>query len=51
MTRRARPVVALAALLALPACPSDPPQPSTLWLGPGATELEVQLLDHEPDPF
>jgi len=32
-------------------CSSAPANPETLWLAPGQTETEVELVDHEPSPF
>jgi len=42
--------VLLAPLLA--ACPSDPKHnPPRLWLALDGSEINIQLIDHEPDPF
>lgn len=43
----------LAALVvvALAGCPGDPENPRTLWLWLDGRETEVQLIDHEPEPF
>ena len=43
-------LVPLVALL-LAGCPSEDTNPKTLWLAPDGSELELQLIDHEPPPF
>ena len=40
------------AAAALSGCPGGgASNPARLWLAPRGSELEVQLVDHEPPPF
>jgi hypothetical protein len=39
----------LLSLLFFAACPAT--NPRQLWIGPGGSEAELELVDREPDPF
>jgi hypothetical protein len=43
-------IIPLVALM-LAGCPSGETNPNTLWLAPDGSELELELIDHEPPPF
>ena len=44
------PLATLAAL-SLTGCPGPDGNPAELWLAPNASEVVLQLIDHEPPPF
>lgn len=37
--------------LLLAGCPDDDTNPRQLWIAPDGSELDLQLIDHEPPPF
>jgi hypothetical protein len=42
---------ALAAIAGAAGCSNDSGLPKELWIAPLHTEADLQLLDHQPDPF